>query len=310
MNGKQMLYQLRNLLQEGSTSTFLDNRTSYDYIYQAACQFAMETKILTTTATITTVADTATYDLPTNYLCLYLMNDENEYVVRYYDGTNYYFITYRDAGMMWIDNPTDGVTIPDNFAIVDTDVPDIVTGAATAAGAVTNGYTILTSSTSNFTTSAVSVGDLISNTTDTSDGVIIEVTDATHLKTALFGGTANDWTNADAFVITPQVRKQIKFNPYPDTAAHSVLVPYIEKPAPVYSDYGSYKIPAVYMPSVISYAAFLYKYRDREPNFGDAWYKQWEMLLRKANSVENTRPDRHKWRVNFKKRTYSNRSMR
>lgn len=310
MDGKQMLYQLRNLLQEGSTSSFMDTRSSYDFIYQAACQLQMELKILTAEATVTTVADTATYELPADFLSLYMRDDKNEFVVKYYDDTNYYFLKYRDAVSMWIDNPTDGVTIPDNFSIIDGDVPAIVSGSASAAGALSSGYTILTAAASSFITSKVSAGDQIHNTTDGSDGVVLSVTDATHLKTALFGGTDNDWTNADAFIIVPQTRKEIKLNPYPDTAAHTVTVPYIQKPEPVYSYYGSYRFPTIYMSAVINYAAWLYKYRDREPNFGDSWYKYWEMFLRKAKSNEDNRPDRSSWRVNMKKRTYIDRSMR
>jgi len=310
MDGKQYLYQLRNLLQEGETSSFLDTRTSFDYIYQAACQFVIETRLLTAETTLTTVAGTADYDLPVDYLSLYLRNSTNEFVIKYYDGANYTFLTYRDIASMWIDNPTEGKTIPDNFAIIDGDTPSIVTGTASAVGALTNGYTILTSSTSTFIASKVSVGDQIHNTTDGSDGVVIEVIDATHLKTAMFGGTDNDWTSDDAFIITPQSRKQIKFNAYPDTAGHTATLPYIQKPDPVYTAYGSYRFPAVYMPAVLHYAAWLYKYRDREPNFGDSWYKYWEMFLRKAKANEDTRPDRHKWRVNMKKRTFFDRSMR
>lgn len=310
MNGKIMYQQTRQLLQEGETSNFIDERTTFDYLFEAACQFAMDTKILTASMEITTVADQAEYDLNANFIGLQVKNDTNEPLVRYYDGTNYYFLTWRDQDPIWEAHATAGVAIPSNFTITDGDVKVPLTGTATSAGAASNGVCTLTDATKTFISSGVNPGDQISNETDVSDGVVLSVTSETKLVVALFGGTGNDWTNADAYTLTRQVCKKLVLDPYPSADGDKVVIKYIRKPAPVYSDYGTYPIPDTYLPSIIKYAAFLYKYRDREPNFGDYLYKHWDMMVRKANNLENRMPNRGKWKVNMKKRSLVDRSWR
>jgi len=310
MDGKMMLYQVRQLLQESSTSAFLDDRTTFDFLYEAACELVSVLKLLTASQTITTSATTSKYDINADYLCLYVRNDSNEYVVKYYNGSGYYWPTFRDESYMYQENSTSSVALPNNFSIVDKATnPTNITGTTTAVGADSAGECTLTDAAASFTTT-VSVGDQVHNTTDGSDGVVVAVTDATHLVTALFGGTNNDWTATDSYVIVPQSKRQLYIDPPSLTAGHTITFRYVPRPAPVYSDYRSYRFPVQYMPAVVKYAAWLYKYRDREPNFGDAWYKYWEMQLRKGQANENRSPSRQRFSVNFSRNTYGDRSMR
>jgi hypothetical protein len=311
MDGKMMLYQLRNLLQESSTSSFLDDRTSYDYIYEAACELVAALKLLTASQTITTVATTSKYDINANYLCLYVRNDSNDYVIKYYDASGYYWPTFREQSYIFQENSTADAAIPNNFSIVDeATLASNETGTATSDGAASGGECTLTDTAGAFVLSGVSAGDQIHNTTDGSDGVVLAVTDATHLQTALFGGTNNDWTSADAYTLVPQSRRQLLLDPPSLTAGHTITFQYIARPDPVYSSYKTYRIPAHYMPAVIKYAAWLYKYRDREPNFGDGWYKYWEVQLRKAQANEGRMPSKQRFGVSFSRGTYGDRSMR
>ena len=310
MDGKLMLYQLRNLLQESSTSSFLDDRTSYDFLYEAACELVSTLRLLTASQTITTVATTSKYNLNADYLCQYVRNDSNEYVLKYYNGSGYYWTSYRDEGFIFQENSTSDASIPNNFTIVDkATLPTNVTGTTSAAGAAVAGECTLTDATAAFTT-YVATGDLVHNSTDVSDGVVVSVTSASAVVTALFGGTNNDWTNADAYVIVPQTRRQLFLDPPSLTAGHTITFQYVAKPNPVYSDHRSYRIPSHYMPAVVKYAAWLYKYRDREPNFGDGWYKYWETQIRKYQANENRSPTRQRFGVNFSRNTYGDRSMR
>jgi hypothetical protein len=311
MDGRMMLYQLRQLLQESDSSSFLDDRTSYDYLYEAACELVSALKLGTASQTITTTATTSLYDLNADYLCLYVKNDFNDYVIKYYDGSGYYWPSFRDEAFIFQENSTSDSSIPNNFSIVDeSTVPVNETGTATADGATTNGECTLTDAAGGFVVAGVSAGDQIHNTTDLSDGVVLSVTDATHLQVALFGGTANDWTSADAYTLIPQTRRQLFLDPPSLTAGHVITIKYVPKPSPVYSDFRTYRVPSHYLPAIVKYAAWLYKYRDREPNFGDAWYKYWEMQLRKYHANENRSPAKQKWTVNMTKRTLRDRSMR
>jgi len=311
MDGKLMLYQVRQLLQESSGSGFLDDRTTYDYLFEAACELTSALKLSTASQTITTTATTSLYDLNADFLCLYVKNDTNDFVIKYYDGSGYYWPTFRDEGFIFQENSLTDSSIPNNFSIVDeSTIPTNETGTATSDGAASNGECTLTDTAGLFTTSGIFAGDLVHNTTDGSDGVVLVVTDATHLQTALFGGTNNDWTSADAYTIVPQTRRQLYLDPPSLTAGHTITVRYVPKPSPVYSSFRSYRIPSHYMPAVIKYAAWLYKYRDREPNFGDAWFKYWEMQLRKYHANENRSPARQRWTINMTRRTLDDRSMR
>jgi hypothetical protein len=310
MDGKMMLYQVRQLLQESESSSFLDDRTTYDYIYEAACELVSALKMTTSSQTITTVATTSLYNIDADYLCQYLMNDTNEYILKYYDGSGYYWPTYRGEGFVFQENSLTNTSIPTNFSVVEkSTVPDIITAVTTADGLASGGECTLTDASASFTTT-VSVGDQVHNEDDGSDGVVIAVLSATAIITALFGGTTNEWASGDTYIIVPQSRRQLLLDPPSLTPGHTVTFRYIPKPAPVYSSYRSYRFPSHYMPAVVKYAAWLYKYRDREPNFGDAYYKYWEMQMRKYHSNENRSPARSRWTVNMSKRTLSDRSSR
>ena len=310
-DGKELLYTVRQLLQEGSTSIFLDDKSSYDFIYEAVCEFVSKTRLLTGEDTITSNATVSEYKLSPSFLALYAMNDYNEYVIKYYDNTSYYWPIYREYNAVWTANNTNQASVPNNFSIKDYSTsPSNVTGVCTATAALSVGIANLTASSSTFVTDEVSAGDSIHNTTDGSDGIVLSVTSEIVIKTALFNGTNDYWTTGDSFIITKQPRKELVIDPPSLTSGHTMTVPYIQKPDPVYTAYGAYRVPSQYMPAICKYAAWLYKYRDREPNFGDAWYKFWDMKLREANHNENRDPSRRVWRVNMRKTTMRDRSYR
>lgn len=140
MDGKTAIYQLADLLQEGTTSTFMENKLSYDVIYEAVCALNQELKLMTATQDIATVASTRTYDINANFLCLDVSNDDNEYVVKYYDTSSYYWIKYREQNSCYQDNNTSDQSIPNYFSIVDeSSLPSNITGTATSDGSSSGG---------------------------------------------------------------------------------------------------------------------------------------------------------------------------
>jgi hypothetical protein len=299
MDGKTSLYALRKLLLESSDSGFLDDLTSYDFLYQAACEFASQTKSLLTTTAITTVADQASYDLPADFLELYLKNESGNFYIKYYDGTDNYWLLWRDYEDIIIEDRDDSVDIPDSFCIInDPDLNSQVTGTATSDGASSGGQCTLSDAAASFAN--VNAGDRVHNTTDTSNGIVISKTSTTALVTALFNGTNNDWTSADAYVIQPQQLMKLVLDPPPSTAAETVTVYYLKRPAPVYSDYGVYPFPIQYHPLLVEYAAWLYKYSDSEPNFGNTWYIHWQNGLKEASRTMNKTLNRKKLTVSFR----------
>lgn len=280
MDGATLLYRLRQLLDEAEGGEYFEDRVSYDFLYQAAMELVSRTQCLRGQTTITIVADQTNYDLPADFMHPALKRPNNAPFIKYNDGSTNHFITHRDyEDMVYGDNST-SVTIPDYFSIVDelTNASRIA-GTASGDGAATNGESTLTTSSS---LTEVSVGDIVHNTTDGSSGVVIAKPTASTLTTCLFDGTSDDWTSGDGFVIMPQGRLQLVFDPPPSTAGHTVTVEYIRRPTPVYSSYAAYPFRSQHQDALIYYAAWLYKYKDRDPNFGDVFYRTYENQLRKA----------------------------
>jgi len=296
-DGKDLLRRLRNLLNEDSDSGWLDEQTSYDYLYDAAVEFVDRTGCVRSSQSITLVPDQEMYDLNPDFLRLFLKNSSNNYYISLYDGSNWHPITWADTGDILYDYETTTAAIPSRFSIVDSELPSQVTGTATSDGAESGGQQTLTDTAGDF--SDVEAGAIVHNTDDGSDGIVLSKTSSTILVTALFGGTDNDYTSGDAYIIQPQARYEIGFSPIPSTA-YVVAAPYVKRPDPVYSEYGAY--PFINPNVLVKYAYWLYKYRDKEPNFGDAMYKFWEMeVSRKAYSINRgLRPNRIK--VNMKAR--------
>lgn len=281
MDGKTLDIELRELLQEPSNSSWLDSKSTYNYLFEAACEINQRTHSLISTQSITTVADQSAYTLNADFLNLYLTDDSNRYFIKYNDGSNDYFIYLKDYESIIFGNNTTSVSIPSQFGLISTSTGSNITGTVTSAGALSNGECTLTDSGATFS-SSVSVGDEVHNTTDDSHGYILAVTSNTALVTALFGGTDNDWDSSDAYVVVPQGRWQIVLDPPPSTASHTLTVYYAQRPNPVYAPYRKYGFKQELKPALVKYAAWLYKYRDREPNFGDAFYQIFDGQCRKA----------------------------
>ena len=309
MDGLTLLYKLNQTLQEDSvTSGFLDTRTSYDYIYEAAVEFVKQTACISNTQDITTVAETSNYDLAYDYMMMFMRDSNNEFFVKYYDTSAYTFINFREYGAVRASNNTTSTSIPWSFSIVDDRTAEtIVTGTTTSAGASSGGESTLTDAAATFTANP---GDTVHNTTDGSSGFVVSRTSTTALVTALFGGTNNDWTSGDAYVIVMAPKKQLVVDPPSSTAGHTITIEYICNPVPVYSSFRSYRIPPNYMPAIVKYAAWLYKYRDREPSFGDAWYKYWAAQVERAMNTELRAKHVNRFRVNMKRQAYKDQSYR
>ena len=268
MVGKDMLYKLRLLINELDDSPFFDELTAYQALNEAACQFVSRTNALKYKTTITTVADQTTYLLPLDLL-LPLTTKDNKQYLRYYDGSSYSNIFRKDQDDSFFQNNTTSVTIPDGWCLCVSELnPTIRTSTTTASGASSGGEAILTDSAADFSDAGwpVEAGDFIHNITDDSVGIVTEYTDSTHVKCALFNGTANDFTSGDTYGISGAGRYNLILDPPPSTSGHIITFPYIQKPRPVYSEYKSFRLSEYYTETLIAFAAALFSMRDRNIN--------------------------------------------
>lgn len=289
MDGKTLLYQVRNLINEASDSGFLNKRSTYDFLYKSAVEFVNRTNCLRTSQSITTVADQTDYTLNADFIKLFLKDTNHNLIIKYNDGSNNSFLTNTTYDKIQYQVSVSSVPIPSQFAVIDDSTLDSrISGTTTSAGAVAGGESTLTDTAADF--SDVSPGDIVHNTTDACSGIVLSKTSSTVLVTALFDGTNDDWTSGDSYVIQPQGRLKIVIDPPPSTASHTITVEYIKRPEPVYSDYGVYRFPSQYANALICGAAWFYKYRDSNPNEGNSWFQIFDREVRQyANAVNNSR---------------------
>ena len=305
MDGKEIKARIQSLLNEETGSDFLEEKTTYDYYNEAALEIARNTNTLTAEQSITTVAEQIGYTLNANFLKMYLKDSSGDFFIKYNDGTTDYFIKWVEYEKIIFQNNTDSVTIPDRFSIADDQTLDSqVTGTATSAGTLdaNSGEATLTDTNADF--SDVSAGDIIHNTTDSSSGVVLSKTSTTVLVTALFPDDPSatvdqDWDGSDAYVIQPQGRLRIVMDPPPSTASHTITVYYITKPAPVYANFRTFRFPQHLNLATVKYAAWLYKYKDKEPNFGDKWFVMADNEMRRGKHGIDRAFNRTNIRVNM-----------
>jgi hypothetical protein len=311
MDGASLDYKLEQLLRESSSSAFIDQRSSYDYLYEAAKKINSRTAYLKGQQTITTVTSTSAYDLEADFMNLYFTNSFNEYVIKYQTAAGtIYWITWKDYDKLIqnIVTSTDTTPIPSNFTIVPKKtITARITGTATATGTLAYEETALTDAAAPF--SDVSIGDSVHNTTDASAGTVIAVTSTSVLVTSLFGGTDNTWTSGDAYIVIPQGKKQIVIDTASANSGDSIIIDYVQLPTPVYSAYRTYRIDQSYEMALVYYAAWLYKSKDRDMT--DYFFKCYDREVRQASAqVDKAFGRGNSFKVNFNKRSQTDRSYR
>lgn len=284
MDGKAFLRAIRYELNEPSDSEFLDDRFSYEKINEAAEIFVEETRCITGSQSITTVTDEAVCDLNADFLSLFIKDPEGNYYITYDSNP----LEAKDYEKIIVAGNASGT--PKYFAIIDdASLPSQVSGTTTSAGSEVGGECTLTDSGATFVTNGVVTGDLVHNTSDQSTGYVVSISGETAVVTALFDGSDNDWTSGDNYVIQPQNRKQVVLDPPPDTVK-TVVVYYVKKPEPVYSDYRTNRIDAHYHHLLVKYAVWAYKLRDKVPQEGEKMFQVWLESVRKAkDKIDRTR---------------------
>ena len=263
-------------------------RTLYQYLDRAAVDFCRETRCLTKTVVLTTVAGQQSYDLPADFIELYLKNRNDRFTVKYYDGADYYWPLATSFDRIFRGNLTESQANPTRFAIVDKLAqPTLITGNTTAAGARTAGQCILTDAGKAFLTTDIDYPrDVVHNTTDNSDGLVLSVTDATHLVVALFQGQRNAFRNGDGYVIQRAAAKQLSLDAPPSTSGHTITVPYICMPDPVFSDYGFWRLPAAHCHGIACEAAFLFQNREGDYVSADRHHMLYAQEVRRMRSEQ------------------------
>ncbi|OPY16062.1 MAG: hypothetical protein A4E69_00331 [Syntrophus sp. PtaB.Bin138] len=274
MNGKMLTRQFLDFI---DTSELSDNyaaqRRIYECLDMSASIFCRETKSIHNEATITTVAGQQAYDLPPDFIDLYIQTARERFPIRYSDLTTYTWPTKTTHERIYLQNLQTSQSLPSHFAIVDRQTDEsLVTGSASSAGAKVNGQCVLTDSAQLFLTlHRVWPRDVVHNAVDGSMGYVLETVTETSLKTALFDGTNDDWTLSDAYTIQPASEKQLLLDAPSLTSGHVIHIPYVGMPAPIFSDFGFWHFPPRTCRAIAAGAASLFK-------LGKTEYKEAQVL--------------------------------
>ena len=293
MDGKELLYKLREFLNEQDDSPNFEEKTAYDALYEAVVELVDRAELLTSVQTITTVADQTDYTLNADYIKPLLRNPDNDELFLYYTNSsgNDSLMKWKDYRKIKWENNTDSVDIPSNWTIMDDRTKDdLVTGTSTATNTLANDVAVLDDSAGDF--SDVSAGDTVHNTSDSSDGIVLKKISSIKLNVALFSGTNNYFTSSDAYVIQPQGRYKLVLNPPPSNGSETISFEYIKRPDPVYTDYGFYRIPQHFMVPLIRYAAYFFAYRDLNPQLGNAFYDYFSSYLKRVVNTDRQAKNR------------------
>jgi len=289
MDGKQLVRMVLDLLDEPVASElFADQRVIYQFLDAAAVTFARETGFVTNEAAITTVAGTQVYDLPPDFIGLFMKNRSGRYFIKYHDGTHYTWPIKSSYEKIFKSNLTTAKATPGRFCIREDAVPDwdyyrlatealedlltegsdyivlddmdrgIVIGTADFDSQARAGDCVLTDSGKTFlTTRRVYPRDIVHNLTDNSSGVVLHVMGDTTVVTALFGGATNQWAQGDSYVIIPGSHHRLMLDAPTETAGHTMTIPYVCMPQPVFSDYMSWRFPPRVCVAMAHEAAFM-----------------------------------------------------
>ena len=168
MEGFALVRKLTEALEETASGSFMNSRTSYDYLYSAVQDFNFRTHYLTNTQVINITANNSEYPLNPDFVSLALLDRFNQPFVKWTYGGQDSFVYPRDYSSVVLENSTAMATIATSLSIVDASQPDNITGTASADSAAVNGECTLSGS-SDFST--VSPGDYVHNTTQRTDSV-------------------------------------------------------------------------------------------------------------------------------------------
>jgi len=297
MDGLTIKKKVYDLLSEDmDTSRFVSDRRTFDFVYEAVCDYVETLQSFIGTQVITTVESQQEYELNPDFLSLYLRDIRGRRFAKYNDGSDDSFIYWQDYSEMILSLPSSSQAQVERFSIIDDYTITSILGTASLAGNKTNGESVLTSATS---LTSVAIGDSVQNITDVSSGVVIATTP---LTTCLFDGTDDEWDVSDSFAVIPQGRKKLALSPIPSEAGHTITISYIKKPVPVYSNVRGYPIPDKDMESVILKAVGSYKMRDQKLQEADYYLKLADKGIKKSAARNNRALNRETIQVSFIKR--------
>ncbi len=245
MDGKTATRAMQKALNaSGFSGSYLNHRDAYEYLDEAAADFARRTLVLSACVEITTVEDQARYDLPPDYLELQVKDSNRRYFGIFEDAEgNKSHPVLTEFERIRRNEDGESQDVPVSFAVEDKrDRPLLVAGSTTGAGVVALGEAVLTDLGASFT-GEVQVRDVVHNTTQEYSGIVLAVNSGTALTTALFddSGSPVGWGAGDGYSILPMSRRQVVLDAPSGVAGSTLTLDYVCLPGPMSSEFSFWR---------------------------------------------------------------------
>ena len=283
MNAYSIISKVYTLINESSTSTFMDEATTYELLNTALREFARRTQLFIKQSSISIVSGTSSYTLPDDFL-KFFAKSEDDYVLPsiYYNNNK---ITYIDYSTYMSYDTSETADIPTNYTLNFTYPDSIISGTATSSATVSNGEVTLTDTGKTFTQSLVGGTVHVTHSGVTYNGYVIAYNSSTSLTIATIPSTSI--SSGDTYLISPPPANTITFYPEP-SSSFTLPIYYIPSFPPVYSLYRPIPLPNDMLIPVACFICWLYKYRDREPAYGDKYFAIYETAVRKYSPIRHS----------------------
>ncbi len=265
MNGSMLRRWFYHFLDTTEANTdYAPLLKAYDCLDMAASIFVRETRVLHDAVELVSEAGRQNYALPPDFLDLYIQNHRGRFCIRYNDGENLstpFCVTYEEIFLAAL---ADAQESPDTFAISEigpSGIPAAVSGTVTATTAASGGRSILTDTAKDFSTLGIFPRDTVRNAASGALGLVLEVIDAIHLAVAIFtaDGAPAGWTSGDAYTIQSATKHALVLPAPSAVSGHTLTVPYICMPRPVYTDDGVWPLSSRSCEAIAAGAAALFK---------------------------------------------------
>lgn len=225
---------------------------------EAACQFARLTGLLHGEVSLSTVAGQQAYDLPPDFIRPFLKNSRQRFTLRYTDLAGAVTWPVKVEYGPIFQGSGEAQAVAESWAIVKKGVGSTQLAGVTTEAAVrdANG-SALVDSTASFV-GAVQVRDAVRNETRGTRGLVLEVLSDTSVRCAMFPTGQGSWRQGDQYSLQPVAREQLLLAAPPLESGHTLLLPYVGLPAPVFSPSGFWVFSPEDLAAIVAEAAFLY----------------------------------------------------
>lgn len=262
MNGRMLTQEFLDAIDTRELSDdYASQRKVYECLDMAAGIFCRETRHLTTSVTVPTVPGQQVYDLPPDFIDLYMQSLPGRYYIRYTAQEQVSWPVKVDYEVIYQNNRTEAEAWPNCFAITSPrNAANLLKGTVSDACPVQDGRCILTDANRDFLNAhRVYPRDMVHNTTTGSMGIVLDVIERSQVATAIFGGSSQGFAPGDGYAIQAAAREQL-WLPAPSlSTGHEIHIPYVCLPLPVFWDFGVWPFSARVCRAIAHGAAALFK---------------------------------------------------